>query len=148
MRWSQIKTAGTPDFFLRCTGNSNKRGWGQAGGNGANCVFTAIGQQMTGDILWDSISTLELNMTESSTLMGAIVDDESNAGDGGNGYANVTVDATSKWVVTGDSIVTVLNNSGTLIDAEGRTVSVVGLDGVVYVQGDSIYTVTVQTYHD
>ena len=84
-------------------------------------------------------------MTESSTLMGAIVDDESNAGDGGNGYANVTVDATSKWVVTGDSIVTVLNNSGTLIDAEGRTVSVVGLDGVVYVQGDSIYTV--QTYH-
>ena len=40
---------------------------------------------MTGDILWDSISTLELNMTESSTLMGAIVDDESNAGDGGNG---------------------------------------------------------------
>lgn len=147
LRSVEIKTAGTPDFFLKCTGNSNKRGWGQAGGNGANCVFTAIGQQMTGDIFWDSISTLELNMTESSTLMGAIVDDESNAGDGGNGYANVTVDATSKWVVTGDSIVTVLNNSGTLIDAEGRTVSVVGLDGVVYVQGDSIYTVTVQTYH-
>ena len=58
----------------------------------------------------------------------AIVDDESNAGDGGNGYANVTVDATSKWVVTGDSIVTVLNNSGTLVDAEGIAGSVVGLD--------------------
>ena len=30
------------EYFLRCTGNSNARGWGQAGNNGANCTFNAI----------------------------------------------------------------------------------------------------------
>ena len=29
LRSVEIKTAGTPDFFLKCTGNSNKRGWRQ-----------------------------------------------------------------------------------------------------------------------
>ncbi len=29
------------DFFLRCTGNNNQRGWGESGANGADCLFTA-----------------------------------------------------------------------------------------------------------
>ncbi len=28
------------NFFLKCTGNANKRGWGQSGNNGAGCTFT------------------------------------------------------------------------------------------------------------
>lgn len=31
-------------FFLKCTGNSNARGWGNSGSNGADCHFTAINQ--------------------------------------------------------------------------------------------------------
>lgn len=33
------------DFFLKCTGNQNQRGWGQSGSNGADCLFTAITQK-------------------------------------------------------------------------------------------------------
>ena len=35
------------------------------------CTFTGIGQQMTGDVQWDSISTLDLYVTRGSTLSGA-----------------------------------------------------------------------------
>ena len=63
-------------FFLRCTGNNNQRGWGTSGSNGADCKFTAIDQDMEGDVIWDSISQLDFYMTGKSTLTGAITDDE------------------------------------------------------------------------
>ena len=68
------------------------------------------------------------------------------AGNGGSGTANVTIDADSKWVVTGDSTLTNLACEGEIVDAAGNAVSVVGTDGAVYVQGDSEYTVTVGNY--
>ena len=36
------------EFFLQCTGNTNQRGWGQSGANGADCHFTGISQDMQG----------------------------------------------------------------------------------------------------
>ena len=134
------------DFFLKCTGNANKRGWGKSGSNGADCVFTATEQDMQGDIIWDSISTLEFTMKSGSTLTGAIVDDETNAGDGGSGYANVTIDKTSTWTVTGDSRVSKLVCSGTIVDNQGKNVTIKGNDGKVYVKGTSSYTITVDSY--
>jgi len=133
-------------FFLKCTGNSNQRGWGTAGQNGANCTFTAIAQEMTGDVIWDSISTLDFYMTQGSMLTGALIQDESNAGSGGDGTASVYIDADSTWIVTGDSVLTNLYCEGTIVDESGNTVSVVGTDGAVYVQGTSTYTVTVGSY--
>ena len=53
-------------FFLRCTGNNNKRGWGQTGANGADCLFGANDQEMQGDIIWDSISQLDRNRRQHS----------------------------------------------------------------------------------
>ena len=134
------------DFFLRCTGNNNARGWGSVGSNGADCTFTGISQQMEGDVIWDSVSTLKLSLTEGSTLTGAITDDESCAGNGGNGSCTVSIDAESEWIVTGDSVVTTLENEGSIVDSDGNTVSVVGSDGTVYVSGSSSYTVTVDNY--
>ena len=58
-----IQAAADSEYFLRCTGNSNQRGWGTAGANGADCVFTGIAQQMQGNAIWDSISTLDLYLT-------------------------------------------------------------------------------------
>jgi hypothetical protein len=133
-------------YFLRCTGNTNQRGWGTAGANGADCTFTGIGQAMYGDVIWDSISQLDLYAVSGSVLTGAVIDDESCAGDGGNGYSSLTIDATSSWVVTGDSTLTNLYSEGTITDADGNTVSIVGTDGTVYVQGSSPYTVTVSQY--
>lgn len=136
------------EFFLQCTGNTNQRGWGQAGANGADCTFTAISQDMQGDVIWDSISDLDFYITDSSNLTGAILDDETYAGDGGSGYCNVTVSKDSTWTVTGDSTVTSLSNEGTIVDDQGKTVTIQGTDGTVYVEGDSQYTITTDSYSD
>ncbi len=136
----------TNDYFLRVTGNANQRGWGTAGANGADCTFTGIGQEMTGDVIWDSISQLDMYLQSGSVLTGAVLDDESNAGSGGDGYASLSIDASSTWIVTGDSVLTALYNEGSITDSNGNTVSIVGNNGTVYVQGDSPYTVTVDGY--
>ena len=125
-------------FFLRCTGNNNKRGWGQTGANGADCLFGANDQEMQGDIIWDSISQLDLYMT-GSTLTGAVVDDETYAGNGGDGYCNLYIDKDSTWIVTGDSTVSSLSCEGTIRDADGNTVTVKGTDGTIYRRNECIY---------
>ena len=136
------------EFFLQCTGNNNQRGWGQSGANGSDCNFTADSQDMKGNVIWDSISDLDFYMTNGSTLEGAFVNDESNAGNGGDGYCNVVIDKDSTWTVTGDSTITSLSNAGTITDADGKTVSIVGTDGTTYVEGDSDYTITAGSYQD
>lgn len=136
------------EYFLRCTGNNNERGWGESGANGADCDFTAISQDMEGSVIWDTISQLDFYMTDGSNLTGAIIDDESFAGNGGDGYCNVYVSDDSTWTVTGDSTVSKLSNAGTIVDDSGKTVTVKGTDGTVYVEGDSDYTITVDKYED
>ena len=61
---------------------------------------------------------------------------------------NVVIDKDSTWTVTGDSIITSLSNAGTITDADGKTVSIVGTDGTTHVEGDSDYTITVGSYQD
>lgn len=141
-----ITYAAANDFFLKCTGNSNQRGWGTTGENGADCLFTAIDQDMEGDVIWDSISQLDFYMTGGSTLTGAVVDDESNAGDGGDGYCSLYISEDSTWTVTGDSTLTNLYSAGTIEDENGNTVTIQGTDGTTYVNGNSEYTITVSSY--
>lgn len=141
-----ITYADDSEFFLQCTGNTNERGWGNAGANGSQCKFTAENQEMQGKVIWDSISELDFYMKDGSTLTGSFVDDETYAGDGGAGYCNVYVSKDSKWVVTGDSTVTSLYSEGTIVDEDGKTVTIVGEDGTKYVTGDSQYTITVEKY--
>ena len=136
------------EFFLQCTGNTNQRGWGQSGANGADCNFTGISQQMEGDVIWDSISDLDFYLTDGSSLTGAVVDDEIYAGEGGDGYCNVYVSEDSTWTVTGDSTVSSLENEGTIVDSDGNTVTIQGTDGTVYVEGTSDYTITTDSYSD
>lgn len=141
-----ITYANENDFFLRCTGNANKRGWGSTGSNGADCSFTADTQEMTGDIQWDSISKLDFYMQYDSVLRGAIVDDESCAGSGGDGYCNLYISSDSTWIVTGNSTLSALFCEGDVVDDNGATVTILGADGKKYVEGDSDYTVTVGKY--
>ena len=141
-----ITNAEDSEFFLKCTGNANERGWGTSGSNGADCSFTGIKQEMEGDVIWDSISQLDFYMTDGSTLTGAVVQDDSCANGGSGGYCNVYIDKNSKWVVTGDSTVTSLDCAGTIVDENGNTVTIKGSDGTVYVQGTSSYTITLNSY--
>ncbi|MCR4908964.1 MAG: hypothetical protein K5985_09030 [Lachnospiraceae bacterium] len=135
-----------PDFFLRATGNVNKRGWGKSGKNGADCVFTMKNQSAAGDVICDSISNLKLFLTEESTLKGAFKEDESASIAGGSGSSSLTIDKKSKWIVTGDSVVTHLHNGGKIEDENGKKVTVKGADGKVLVKGKSDFTVTVTDY--
>lgn len=134
------------DFLLKCTGNSNARGWGSSGVNGADCEFTADSQTMAGKIIWDSISQLDVSLKNKSTWTGSFVQDESNAGNGGDGYADLTVDSSSTWIVDGDSTLSSLTCKGTITDADGNTVTVKGSDGTTYVEGTSDYTITISSY--
>lgn len=136
------------EFFLMCTGNTNERGWGTAGANGSDCTFTADDQDMEGTVIWDSISDLDFYMTNGSTLTGYFVDDETYAGNGGDGYCSVYISDDSTWTVTGDSEITNLYNEGTIVDVDGKTISIVGTDGTIYVEGTSSYTITVEKYSD
>ena len=134
------------DFLLKCTGNSNARGWGSSGANGADCEFTTDAQTMAGKIIWDSISQLDVSLKNKSTWTGSFVQDESNAGNGGDGYADLTVDSSSTWIVDGDSTLSSLTCKGTITDADGNTVTVKSTDGTTYVEGTSDYTITVSSY--
>ncbi len=146
LRNVEIEAADDCEYFLRATGNSNQRGWGSAGANGADCVFTAISQAMSGNVIYDSISHLTLYLTEGTVFTGAVVDDESCAGEGGDGGAELVLDDSSTWVVTGDSVLSALHAAGTIVDAEGRTVTIRAADGSAFVTGDSPYVVTVGSY--
>lgn len=83
-----------------------------------------------------------------STLTGAVVDDETYAGNGGDGYCNLYIDKDSTWIVTGDSTVSSLSCEGTIRDADGNTVTVKGTDGTIYIEGTSAYTITADSYSD
>ncbi len=126
-------------YMLQVTGNSSSRTWGSAGRNGANCVFTAVDQVLPGDVVYDTISNLDLYLLDGSSLEGAIVcDDSFNGGNTGDGVANVYIDDGSVWTVTGDSVITgTLYLAGTIENA-----TIVDESGAV-LAGDGAYTVTV-----
>ena len=142
----EIEKTADSEYLLACLGNANSRGWGTKGKNGADCTFTAVGQSLDGTVLWDSVSTLAFYLTQNSVWNGAVIQDESYAGEGGMGHANVYIDSGSGWIVERDSTVTGLYTAGTIVDTNGKTVSIVGTDGTVYVTGDSAVTVTVDSF--
>lgn len=101
------------DTFLRVEGNSSSRGWGTQGANGGDVILNAQQQKLEGNILVDSISSLELSMTDNSTFTGAINPD------GEGGTVNVTLDDTSTWTLTADSYVTSFTGDLTNVTANG-----------------------------
>lgn len=121
---------------------------GESGDNGADCLFTAVEQEMEGNIIWDRISKLDFYLTDGSMLKGAVLEDETFAEENGDGYSNVYIGEGCVWTVTGDSVLSGLFSAGTVEDENGKTVTVKGKDGSIYVEGDSSYTITVDVYED
>ena len=119
----EITDADGEGCFMRVCGNSGSRGWGQAGSNGAQVEFTADGQDINGDIIVDSISTLDMTLTNGSSFTGRISIaanlTESSAVDNN---AVVTIGEGCTWKLTGDCTITSLTNNGT-IDFNGCTIT-------------------------
>ena len=102
-------------YLLRVCGNSASKGWGTAGSNGAQVELTAKDQTLKGDIIVDSISTLDLTLSDNSTLEGTIniYDNEQN-GAAVDNNAVIQIDEGCTWTLTGDCTISSLTNNGTI----------------------------------
>ena len=81
--------------------------WGKTGENGGHLTLRTSNQELSGNIMADSISTIALDMTNGSSLVGAVNTD--------NTAKEVTVKLSkdSNWILTGDSYIKSLNNEDT-----------------------------------
>ena len=82
--------------------------WGTSPNNGGRVTLNADGQTINGNMLVDSVSSLTLNMSNSSAFNGAINPS------GQTGSVSVVIDSTSTWTLTGNSYVSSLTNNGTI----------------------------------
>jgi fibronectin-binding autotransporter adhesin len=92
--------------------------------NGSNVTLTANGATLNGNIMSDASSTGLVNLTNGSLLSGSI------------DPVAMTIDASSRWSVTGNSSLTTLTNAGTVAYAAPSN----PLDASTY------HTVTVDNY--
>jgi hypothetical protein len=103
------------DTLISAAGTSR---WGTSGSNGGIVSFTADGETLSGNVVTDSISSAALTLQNKTSLSGSI------------NTAALTLDATSTWIVTNDSVLTSLSDasgiSGTSITniyGNGHTVT-------------------------
>ena len=117
-----IKSTDSEGNFLRAQADS----WGNSGSNGGDVTLVMTKQKVTGNIVIDSISTLDMTMKSGSYYEGTI------NGDNSARSIKLTLDKKSKIKLTGDSYVTSLDDADTdysNIDFNGYT---------LYVDGEAI----------
>lgn len=115
--------------LMTITGNSASHGWGTTGSNGASAEVTVSHQTLEGSIIVDTISSLNLTLSENSTFTGTINIVENQAGGTAiSDNACVTIEAGSTWTLTGNCTITSLDNYGT-IEFNGYTITLT--DGTV-----------------
>ncbi len=102
IKLSDVKFNMADGVFLRAVGNTSSRGWGKQGENGADVKMSLASQSVSGDIVVDDISSLDLTLS-SSDITGAINSDNS------SGNIVLTLDENSSITLTGDSYVTEFN---------------------------------------
>ncbi len=124
-----LKNLDSDAYLMNICGNSASHGWGTAGANGANVSFAASSQTLKGDIVVDTISTLNMTLAKSSTFNGTInIVDNVAGGTAVSDNAVVTIESGSVWNLTGDCTVSSLTNHGT-INFNGYTITLA--DGTV-----------------
>lgn len=101
-------------------------GWGSEGSNGGQVTLNASNQTIDGDMVVDSVSSLNLYLTDGSTFEGAINTD------GADGDVYVELTDGSTWTLTGDSYISSLTCDADSINLNGYTLYV---DGTTYTEG-------------
>jgi hypothetical protein len=128
---SGVTTAVTSGVLIDAAADT----WGTPGSNGGTVKFTADNETILGNITCDNISSIAVTLQNSTTLTSAI------------DSAAVSIDATSKWIVTGKSYIASLTdesgisgNAITNITGNGNNVYYnPGLSGNSYL-GNKTYT--------
>lgn len=78
--------------------------WGNSGANGGDYTFTGIHQKLAGDIRANELSTIIINLQQTSSLTGAINKAHQAKA------VTLKLDSTSNWNVNDDSYVTILTD--------------------------------------
>ena len=98
--------------------------WGTSGSNGGNVTLRATHEVLSGAVTVDDISTAVLELNDGTVLTGSI-----NAAGSAKGVT-VVLDKTSKWYVTADSYLTVLEDSANLTGS--KVSNIIGDGHTVY----------------
>ena len=114
LRKVDVKNEDASGNFLRAAA----AGWGKEGSNGGQVLLSAADQQLSGNVLVDDVSKLNLHLTEGSTFAGAINPD------GAAGQVFVEVADGCTWELTADSHITSLTCKTTGISLKGHTLTV------------------------
>lgn len=88
-------------IFLEASGQNQ---WGNTGSNGGNVELNTNNEDITGNVIVDSISSLTWNM-QNTKFSGAI---------NSTGSTDVVIDSGSTWTLTGDSSVSSLEVNGNI----------------------------------
>ena len=135
MTLTGVTISNSSPTLITAEANSN---WGTSGSNGGNLIFNASGETLTGSVIVDSISTVSITLSDSSTLSGAI----NNAKTAES--VSLTLDSSSTWTVTGTSYLTVLSDSA---GVSGTSVTnIVGNGNIVYYKSSSNSWLSGATY--
>ena len=108
------------DILLRAAGNDGSRGWGAKGSNGGAVTVTASDQILTGTILVDGISSLDLTLSEGSAWTGTVNPE------GAAGRVSLTMEDGCSWSLTGDAWLTAFEGDTAAIETNGFHVYVGG----------------------
>ncbi len=103
----------TSGNFLRAAA----AGWGTEGSNGGQVTINASKQEIAGNMLVDTVSNLNLHLTDGSAYVGAI-----NPEAGGEVFVEVADGST--WELTGDSHISSLTCAANGISLKGHTLTV------------------------
>lgn len=114
-------TLGEGRTLLRVGGNDGSRGWGVAGGNGADCALIAKNQQLTGDVVVDELSSISLTLRGSSAFTGTV-----NAANTARA-AKVTLESGTTWSLTDNAYLTSFTGRVSAIVTNGFNVFVNGV---------------------
>lgn len=118
---SEITNEDSNAYLLRVTGNDASNGWGNVGENGGQVTLVASNQQLNGNMLVDSISTLDLTLKDNSNFTGTI-ELTTNGNTTFDNNVFVTIEEGSVWNLTGDVVISSLTNLGT-INYNGYTIT-------------------------
>ncbi|MCR5542462.1 MAG: dockerin [Ruminococcus sp.] len=139
---TQISTDGN-GYLVKCVSDPTRWGWGRKLCGGAVCSLTLKGQELSGNMLCDSLSTLDILISENSQYKGTPESVYIGAFFGDSGKISVSIDESSTWVIESDCTVSELHSAGTIKDTNNKTVKIADTKGNILRDGDSEFTVTV-----
>ena len=94
--------------------------WGNSGSNGGKVTLTATSQALEGNIVVDSVSSLDMTLGNGSSYTGAINTN------GKGGTVRVTLKDGATWTLTGDSYISSFTGSEENIQKNGYTLTISG----------------------